>query len=133
MDEFCKTNNNVIEKIQRRALAVVYQNYNSNLYQLLALSKMASFHINFIIKILEEIYKTLHKQNPPFLSQLFTVKTSRFQLRRGEQLALPPTNTVKFGMHSLSFVGSLIWDRLPKDVKSSATFSIFRGKLKIRC
>ena len=38
---------------------------------------------------------------------------------------LPPTDTVKYGF----FVGSLVWDRLPKDVKSSATFNI-RGKVK---
>ena len=128
---FVKHNNNQIQKIQRRALAVVHQDYDSNLSQLLTISKTASFHIKFIHKILEEIYKTLKKQNPSFLAKLFTIKTSGFNLRRGEQLMLPPANTVKFGLQSLSFVGSLIWDRLPKDVKSSATFNIFRGKLKM--
>ena len=108
---FVKHNNKQIEKIQRRALSVVHEKYDSNLYQLLALSKTASFHIKFIHKILEEIYKTLKKQNPPFLAELFVTKTSGYELRRGEQLMLPPANTVRFGLHSLSFVGSLVWDR----------------------
>ena len=44
---------------------------------------------------------------------------------------LPPANTVRFGLQSLSFVGSLVWDRLSKDVKSSTTFNTLRGKLKM--
>ena len=55
---FVKSNNKQIENIQRRALSVVYQNYDSSLYQLFALSKTASFHIKSVQKILEEIYKT---------------------------------------------------------------------------
>jgi len=128
---FVKGNNNKIEKIQRRALSVVYQDVNSDLLELLAIEKGVTFHIKFIFKLLEEIFKTLHKQNPSFLQEIFTVKKSGYELRRGEQLALPSTKTVKFGLQSLSFVGSLLWDRLPKDVKSSATFNIFKGKLKM--
>ena len=40
---------------------------------------------------------------------------------------LPPANTIKFGLHSLSFIGSLVWDRLSKDVKSSETFNMLRA------
>ena len=90
-----------------------------------------TFHVKFIFKLLEEIFKTLHKQNPPFLQELFKVKTSGYDLRRGIQLALPPTKTVKFGTQSLSFVGSLLWNRLPKDVKKSVSLNIFKKKLKL--
>ena len=128
---FVKGNNNKIEKIQRRALSVVHQNYNSDIYELLSIDKGVTFHIKFIFKLLEEIFKTVHKQNPPFLHDIFTVKKSGHNLRRGEQLALPSTKTVKFGIQSLSFVGSLLWDRLPKDVKESSSFEIFKGKLRL--
>ena len=128
---FVKGNNDKIEKIQRRALSVVYQNYNADIYELLSIDKGVTFHIKFIFKLLEEIFKTVHKQNPSFLHEIFTVKKSGHDLRRGEQLALPSTKTVKFGIQSLSFVGSLLWDRLPKDVKKSATFEIFKDKLRL--
>jgi len=45
-----------------------------------------------------------------------------------QQLVLPPSNTVKFGLQSLSFAGSLIWDRLPKNVKSFASLNIFKNR-----
>ena len=77
---FVKRNNDKIEKIQRRALSV-YQNYNSDIYELLSIDKGVTFHIKFIFKLLEEI---------------FTVKKSGYDLRRGDQLALPSTKTVKF-------------------------------------
>ena len=128
---FVKRNNTKIEKIQRRALSVVYQDYDSDLYDLLEISKDVTFHIKFIFKLLEEIYKTTHKLNPSFLQDLFNVKTSGHDLRRGKQLALPPTKTVKFGIQSLSFVGPLVWNRLPKDVKESTSLNIFRNRLKM--
>ena len=128
---FVKGNNTKMEKIQRRALSVVYQDFDSDLSQLLATCKDVTFHIKFIFKLLEEIYKTRHKLNPPFLQELFTVKTSGHDLRRGEQLALPSTKTVKFGIQSLSFVGSLVWDRLPKDMKKSPSLNIFKSRLKM--
>ena len=107
---FVKANNNKIERIQHRALSVVYQNYNSDIYYLLSIDKGVSFHIKFIFKLLKEIFKSIHKLNPSFLHEIFTVKTSGYDLRRG---------------------GFLLWDRLPKDVKKSATFDIFKGKLKL--
>ena len=128
---FVKCNNTKIDKIQRRALSVVDQDYDSDLCDLLEISKGVSFHIKFIFKLLEEIFKTLHKLNPSFLRELFNVKTSGHDLRRGEQLVLPPTKTVKFGIQSLSFVGSLVWDRLPKDMKKSTSFNIFRNRLRM--
>ena len=105
---FVKGNNDKIEKIQRRALSVVYQNYNSDIYELLSINKGVTFHIKFIFKLVEEIFKTVHKQNPSFLHEIFTVKKSGHDLRRGEQLALLSTKTVKFGIQSLSFIGSLL-------------------------
>ena len=127
---FLKTNNLKIDKIQRRALSVVYQNFSLNLQELLTLPGGVTFHIIFIRKLQHEIFKSLNGLGPSFISELFIPKFSGYNLRRGQQLVLPPTNTVKFGLHSLSFAGSLIWDRLSKDVKSSPSLNIFKSKLK---
>ena len=128
---FLKANNINIDKIQRRALSVVYQNFTLNLNDLLNLSGGVTFHIKFIRKLLEEIFKSINNLSPPFMSELFVPKCSGYDLRRGQQLVLPPTKTVKFGMQSLSFSGSLIWDRLPKNVKDSPTLNVFKRKLKL--
>ena len=128
---FVKANNINIQKIQRRALSVVYQNFTLNLNDLLNLSGGVTFHIKFIRKLLEEIFKSINNLSPPFMSELFVPKCSGYDLRRGQQLVLPLTKTVKFGMQSLSFSGSLIWDQLPKNVKDSPTLNVFKRKLKL--
>ena len=127
---FVKANNVKIDKVQRRALSVVYQNFHSNLHDLLITSSGVSFHTYFIHKLLEEIYKSLHGLSPPIIAEIFVPKFSRFRLRRGQQLTLPPTKSVKFGLQSLSFTGSLIWNRLSKSVKDSPSINVFKSKLK---
>ena len=128
---FVKSNNVMIDRIQRRALSVVYQNFTCSLNELLNLSGGETFHINFIRKLLEEIYKSVNNLSPSFMAELFVPKFSGYDLRRGQQLVLPPTNTVKFGLQSLSFTGSLIWDRISRDVKESPSLNVFKRKLKM--
>ena len=127
---FDKASNSLLDKIQRRALAVVYQDYHSSFKELLELSESVTFHIHFIRKLLEEIFKSVNGLNPSFISDLFQPKISGYELRRGHQLVLPQTSTVKYGLHSVSFVGSLIWDRLPKDVKNTDSLSDFKHSVK---
>ena len=127
---FDKTSNASIDKIHRRALTVVYGKCNCSLSELLELSNSVTFHIRFIRRLMVEIFKSVHNLSPDFISELFVPKSSGYDLRRGHQLVLPPTNTVKFGLHSLSFAGSLLWDRLPKDVKSTESVKTFESNIK---
>ena len=127
---FDKASNNLMNKIHHRALSVVYQNFNSSLLDLLSFSHGVTLHVSFIRKLLQEIFKFVNGLGPSFMSELFVPKFSGYTLRRGQQLVLPPTKTVKFGMHSLSFVGSLIWDRLPRDIKDSQSLNVFKSRVK---
>ena len=115
---FEKASNFNINRVHHRALSVVYQNFNLSLLDLLSLSNGVTLHISYIHKLLHEIFKSVNGLNLYFMSELFLPKFSGYSLRRGQQLVLPPTSTVKFGLHSVSFVGSLVWDRLSKDVKA---------------
>jgi len=81
-------------------------------------------HIYFIKNLLVEIFKSLNGLNPTILSELFY---SRYSLRSGHQLILPPTNTVVFGTRSLAFMGSLLWNRLPKVAKETIVIASLNG------
>jgi len=125
---FIKGNYTRIEKIHHRALSAVF-NTSLSFSELLALEGGVSLHIYFIKNILVEIFKSLHGLNPTFLSELFIPKCNPYSLRSGHQLILPPTNTVLFGTRSLGFMGSLLWNRLPKQIKESTSLSIFKNNL----
>ena len=108
---------------------MVYQKFSANLSELLALGNEVSLHISFICKLFIEIFKSLHGLNPIFLSELFETKCNHYFLRSGHQLILPPTNTTTFGIRSLSFMGSLIWNKLPMNVKDAKTLLQFKTLL----
>ena len=127
---FDKASNSLLDKIHRKSLAVVYQDFNSSFTDLLKLSNSDTFHIRFIKKLLEEIFKSVNGLSPAFISELFQPKYSGYELRRGHQLVLPRTATVKYGLHSIRFVGCLIWDHLPKDVKSLDSVKSFNNRIR---
>jgi len=43
---------------------------------------------------------------------------------------LTPTRTKTFGTHSISFMGSLLWNRLPKEIKDSKSINQFKRRVK---
>ena len=44
-----------------------------------------------------------------------------YNLRRGDLLLLPPAKSTRYGVNSLAFRGSLLWNNRPPQVKKSQT------------
>ena len=87
-------------------------------------------HIQNLQRLMIEIYKTLHHENPLFLSELFQRREIRYDLRIKDTVLLPSTSTVAFGMKSIRFRGSILWNSIPDVIKSSETVSSFCKKIK---
>ena len=66
---------------------------------------------------------------PQHISDLFTSKNTRFNLRNAD-ISIPRFNTVNYGRHSLRYLGGRIWSKLDAGVKSSATLEIFKAKIR---
>jgi len=126
---FIKGNNTYLAKTHRRALSMVFQDFNATYSELLAFEQGVSLHISFIHKLLLEVFKSLNGLNPSFLGELFIPKSSCYSLRSGHQLVLPPTKTITFGTKSLCFMSSSLWNRLPKAIKESTSLSMFKTLL----
>ena len=77
-----------------------------------------------------EIYKTLHHKNPLFLSELFYRREIRHYLRIKDTVLLPSTSTMAFGMKSICFRGSILWNSIPDVIKSSDMVASFCKKIK---
>jgi hypothetical protein len=80
------------------------------------------------------MYKTIHKQMPPYLSNLFKQSPSPY-LAYKQNLLLPKTrlDTCKT---SISFAGALVWNSLPQKVKAHYTLASFKTSLMdylLRC
>ena len=126
----CKSNNVLINKIHKRALSTVYLKFDTSLEALLEIDNSVSVHVRHLRFLLVEVYKTLNRENPEFLWDMFVTKHNSHFLRSGHTLTLPKTKSIKFGQNSISFRGSLLWNNLSNDFKSLKSVDQFKRKIK---
>ena len=94
---FCsKTANNLINKINKRSLRVIYKIEDSNFEDLLIKDSSWTIHENNIhTKI--EIYKSLNPISPPIMQEYFDLKVTPYSLRNNNLLRLPKTSISRSG------------------------------------
>ena len=126
-----------INKIHRRTLHVVYDNYNSTYEELLDSYNDISIHQKHLKHLAIKICKSLAKMNPEFMWSVFKNKSISYNLRNGNICILPLARSSHFGINSVQFRGSLNWNNLPISVKESVSVKEFKQKLnhvqKIPC
>ena len=77
-----------------------------------------------------EVFKNTPHVDPEFMWSYFNENTIPYNLRNGNRLLLPPAKSVKFGINSLIFRGSLLWNNFPLSLKSCQTIDEFKLELK---
>ena len=77
-------------------------------------------------------FKALHGETPTSLTELISPYVTRRALRSADQLLLQqPTHKLKLiGLRAFSVCAPYLWNSLPFEIKSSASVSIFKAKLK---
>ena len=126
-----KSLNTLIDKVHRRALSMVYHRFGENLNELLKLDNSVNIHVLNLRWLMIEVYKSLNELNPKFMRGYFSVKEISYNLRGGPSLDLPIAKTRSFGLNSLSFRSSLLWNLLPCSIKLSKSLKEFTRKIKL--
>ena len=126
---FCGTGNTFkIEKINRRALRIIFNDHRSSYSELLDKAAQPNLHTSRIHSIAVETFKSLKELNPPFLHNVFTYQEDNYELRNIAQLELPRVRSNKYGINSFRYQGAKIWNSLaleslcaetPKEMKKS--------------
>ena len=128
---FCgKDANHKISSSHKRALRILHNDYDSPLDKLLKNNYTVAFHIKNLQNLMLEIYKSMNHLNPSYIWHLHERKESQYDLRTKHLCKLPITNALKFGMESLSFRGSLLWNSLNDEIKELPTVASFKTKIK---
>ena len=128
---FCgKSANEIINRIQRKALRSIYNDYNSNYETLLNKGNHITIHETNKRSLLTEVFKCLNNENPSILSNIFIKKNIRYNLRTSNLLTLPKPNTITYGLNSFKYRGSMAWNNLPDILKNCETSKEFKEKLK---
>ena len=75
-----------------------------------------------------EIYKSMNHLNPEYMWDFFVKKDVPYNLRTKELCKLPSVSSQRYGINSLSFRGSLLWNALSDDLKLTTSLVKFKKK-----
>ena len=121
--------NSKINKLDERALRIVYDDEVSTFDQLLAMGKCFCIYHQNIQRILIEIYNALHDSGNS-LKELFIRRISTKNMRSEPELVIPLVNSVLKGKNSLRYFGSVIWNSLPIETRKDHSILSFVTKTK---
>ena len=115
-----------INRIHHRALSIVYRDYTSSFETLLEKSGSVSIHHRNIQQLAIEIFKAQNNLSPSFMSEIFTTKKTKYNLRAGSGLLTNVPHTSTYGVNSISFLAPKIWNAIPPKIKESSSLHIFK-------
>ena len=83
-------------------------------------------------KVLCLVYKSLNKQAPEYLQNMFVTRISPYSIRSitSNTLFVPKTLTKTFGSRAFSVIGAKLWNELPIHVQDKQSFIAFKKALK---
>ena len=125
-----KAANNEINRTHKRALRILLKDYDSSFDELLEKSESVKIHDQNLQKLMIEIYKTMKNVNPSYIWEFHERKVVKYDLRTKNLCRLPKTRTTKFGIESLSFRGSLLWNSLCDTIKALPSVAAFKRAIK---
>ena len=128
---FCsKGANNEINRTHKQALRALYGDYESTFEELLDRNKSLTIHKKNLQRLMVEIYKTINHLNPAYMWEFFIKKDVPYNLRSNELCKIPSVNSQRYGISSLSFRGSLLWNALSDEVKLATSINNFKKEIQ---
>ena len=115
-----------MEKLQYRALRLVFNDFDSSYETLLERVNMPTLHISIIRLIAVETFKILHKMSPVYLQDLLSYKNSIYSFRYDNLVDVPRVRTTKYGKSSFCYEAAGVWNSLTNDLRKVEDFKEFK-------
>ena len=127
---FCKNSDyRKLERLQERALRTIYRSHSESYEELLGRAKLPTLYNRRLQDTAVLMYKVKCGLTPTCISDLFARKNSTYALRKSD-FELTRFNTIRYGKHSIRYMGPFLWSKLPKDLKESPNVTTFRNKIR---
>ena len=88
-----------MEKLQKRALRIVFNDYTSPYKVLLDKANCESLYVSRLHAIAVEAYKCMNDLNPPFICELLVRNDTTYGLRDSDKAIQPRVRSDKHGIH----------------------------------
>ena len=121
--------NNKINKIQERALRIVYSDANSTYEELLVKDGSVTIHERNTQMLAIVIYKVINGYSPEIMKDVFQIKD---EIKYNSKFPFKSKNirTVNYGTQSLGYLGPKIWELVPESLKELKSLKVFRRLIK---
>ena len=121
--------NNRINRIQERALRIVYNDNLSTFKELLCKDNSVTIHVRNIQMLAIEVYKVINGLSTKIMNEILQLKENslyctRFPFKSGK------VRTVAYGIQSISYMGPKIWTIVPESIKQASSLNEFKRKIK---
>ena len=104
----CQKTNNCLNRIQERALRIVFKDYDSTFAQLLEKDSSVSIHIRNLQFLATKIFKARNNLSPPIVQNIFRTTEPAYSLRRDTIFESRRTQTQRYDFESLTYLGPKI-------------------------
>ena len=115
-----------MEKIQKRALRVVLNDYQASYQDLLNEVSRPTLYVSRMKAIAIEMFKCVKNISPIFLKNMFAHQDQPYELRGGSKFIQPLVRTTSFGINSFRYEGTKIWNNLPQQIKNANDVKEFK-------
>ena len=115
---FCSRKiNNRMNRIQERALRIVYKDQVLTFAKLLKKDSSVSIHIGNLQFLATKIFKARNNLSPPIVQYIFRKTEPAYSLRRDTIFESRRIQTQRYGIESLTYLGPKIWSQVPNKIK----------------
>ena len=120
--------NNKINRIQERALRLVYLDYTSSVEELLEKDGSVTIHHRNIRLLATEMFKATKGLGPEIMREIFVPNNNP---RSERSFHIPSVKTEHMGKNSVRYLGPIVWDdMLPEKFKTIQTVEKFKTEIK---
>ena len=128
---FCrKSDHKKIEKINERALRIVYNDYISTYEALLNYGNKLSLGRYRMLNFATELYKIKNGKSVEMMNIFDVPKETPYNLRCNDQNVIPIVKTKHYGINSFRYLSSHIWNQIPDNVKKAKDANTFKVLLQ---
>ena len=100
--------NNLINRIHKRALRLIYNEHVSSFQGILEMTKEKTIHQNNLESLAKEIYKFLNGLSPPIMNDAFMIRNNKYNLRNFQRPYSTNKRTTKYGTETATHRGPRI-------------------------